>query len=321
VKKGAQSNPSFAYHRRERGIAGSAGGDVTGNCNDVPAPGGGLYWEGDGRGDHREHKRGEDSNDRQKEQIVKAAVDQFQQLAPAESRGAEVLSAVEMAVTTAIGDITEFGRSVHAEMDAITTCARTGVPIAGATLFTTTFPCHTCTRHIVAAGIRRVVYIEPYPKSQAGVLHGDAICLAPCNEPDNQKKIPFEPFVGIGPRRFFDLFSLKLSAGYRVERKVHGGVIDWKLETHAKPRVPMATTSYIQREEYISKTIVATYKEKSSQSGGSGAESQDRRGVLEADGKNRGPSREVASVEGRREVNQGERTGTGDGGHGSLFNK
>ena len=32
---------------------------------------------------------------------------------------------------------------------------------------------------------------------------------------------PFEPFVGIGPRRFFDLFSLKLSAGYRVERKVH----------------------------------------------------------------------------------------------------
>ena len=34
-------------------------------CNDVPAAGGGLYWEGGGE-DHREHITGEDSNDRQK---------------------------------------------------------------------------------------------------------------------------------------------------------------------------------------------------------------------------------------------------------------
>ena len=124
-------------------------------------------------------------------------------------------------------------------MDAITTCARNGVSIAGAALFTTTFPCHSCTRHIVAAGISRVVCIEPYPKSQACQLHGDAICLAPCSESD-KLKIPFEPFVGIGPKRFFDLFSLKLSAGYRVERKLRGEMIEWRLETHAKPRVPMA---------------------------------------------------------------------------------
>jgi len=32
-------------------------------------------------------------------------------------------------------------------------------------------------QHIVVAGVRRVVYIEPYKKSQAIRLHGDAITL------------------------------------------------------------------------------------------------------------------------------------------------
>ncbi|MDN3612645.1 hypothetical protein QWZ16_23945 [Vibrio ostreicida] len=26
------------------------------------------------------------------------------------------------------------------------------------------FPCHNCAKHIVASGIKRVVYVEPYPK-------------------------------------------------------------------------------------------------------------------------------------------------------------
>jgi deoxycytidylate deaminase len=298
-------------------------------CNDVPAPGGGLYWE-DGVDDHREHKKGEDSNDRQKRRIVEGAADKFEGLAKekwddperlAVLRDAKTLGLLREAVSSAIGDITEFGRSVHAEMDAITTCARTGVPVAGATLFTTTMPCHNCTRHIVAAGIRRVVYIEPYPKSQAGALHGDAICLAPCGESDSAKKIPFEPFVGIGPRRFFDLFSLKLSAGYRVERKVQGEVIGWRLETHAKPRVPMAPTSYLQREQYVSRTIVEIYREKGSQSGGSRAAIQDGRSILGADAKDSSPSRKVASMESGREVKPSERTGTFDDGHDTLFKK
>ena len=56
---------------------------------------------------------------------------------------------------------------VHAEMEALLSCARSGVSPVGGTLYSTTFPCHNCAKHIVAAGLRRVVYVEPYPKSRA----------------------------------------------------------------------------------------------------------------------------------------------------------
>jgi deoxycytidylate deaminase len=301
----------------------SAHGDLLAlGCNDVPAPGGGLYWE-DAENDYRESKNGEDSNDKQKEEIVESALKQFKRIVPEEFHKAAVSSALKASVAAAIKDITEFGRCVHAEMDAITTCARVGTSIAGGTLFTTTFPCHNCTRHIIASGISRVVYIEPYPKSQAGSLHGDAICVGPCGKGECGK-IPFEAFVGIGPRRFFDLFSLRLSAGYRVERKVQGQVIKWRLETHAKARVPMAATSYIQREQYISKAIISTYKafrEKVIQSGGSETRGEDGRSLLGTDGADGGAGRKVATMESRREISTSERTGTFDDESEGLFGK
>jgi deoxycytidylate deaminase len=34
------------------------------------------------------------------------------------------------------------------------------------------FPCHMCARHIIATGLREVVYIEPYPKSVAKAWRG-----------------------------------------------------------------------------------------------------------------------------------------------------
>jgi deoxycytidylate deaminase len=50
-------------------------------------------------------------------------------------------------------DLTEFGRAVHAEMEALLCCARSGVSPRFGSLFTTTFPCHNCAKHIIAAGI------------------------------------------------------------------------------------------------------------------------------------------------------------------------
>jgi hypothetical protein len=58
---------------------------------------------------------------------------------------------------------------------AISDAARLGRATKHATLFCTTFPCHICTKHIVAAGIDRVVFLEPYPKSLSQKLHGDSI--------------------------------------------------------------------------------------------------------------------------------------------------
>jgi len=57
-------------------------------------------------------------------------------------------------------------------MDAILALARGGeTGIVGSTLYCTNYPCHYCAKHIIAAGINRVVYLEPYEKSLARKLH------------------------------------------------------------------------------------------------------------------------------------------------------
>jgi hypothetical protein len=126
------------------------------------------------------------------------------------------------------------------------------VNVTGATLFTTTFPCHNCAKHIVSAGITRVVYIEPYPKSMAGALFGDTISI---DQPVTGR-VGFSPFVGVGPRRYFDLFSLKLGSGYPIKRKDdYGNVLSWRSEG-AKPRTSFGPSSYIERETMALKALV-----------------------------------------------------------------
>ena len=155
-----------------------------------------------------------------------------------------------------IGDITEYGRVVHAEMDALLTCARNTTSTRGATLFCTTFPCHNCAKHIIASGINRVVYVEPYPKSKAEEFHQDSISMGSV-EQDNA--VLFEAFVGVGPRVFFDLFSMQLSSGYRLTRKnEEGQVIQWKPE-NAILRIPLIPCSYIDIET-LSATIFNKYR-------------------------------------------------------------
>ncbi|WP_339916420.1 deaminase [Photorhabdus stackebrandtii] len=67
---------------------------------------------------------------------------------------------------------------MHAEIEAILACARSNVSIYNGILYCTTFPCHNCAKHIVASGIRRVIYIEPYPKSKVFDFHPDSIATS-----------------------------------------------------------------------------------------------------------------------------------------------
>jgi len=53
--------------------------------------------------------------------------------------------------------------AVHAEQNAIIQAAKLGVRIEGATLYCTHQPCVLCSKMIVNAGIRRVVYQHGYP--------------------------------------------------------------------------------------------------------------------------------------------------------------
>jgi deoxycytidylate deaminase len=108
-----------------------------------------------------------------------------------------------------ISDLLEFSRAVHAEMDALVSAGREGISTIGGRLYVTTFPCHYCARHIVSAGIDEVQFIEPYPKSRAAGLHGDAIAQelvgwVPPSE--GGTKVLFRPFVGVAPRLYTRAF-------------------------------------------------------------------------------------------------------------------
>lgn len=54
--------------------------------------------------------------------------------------------------------------SIHAEANAIAKAARKGIPLDGATMFVTSFPCLICMRSIVAAGIKKVFYMNDFYK-------------------------------------------------------------------------------------------------------------------------------------------------------------
>ena len=57
-------------------------------------------------------------------------------------------------------------RTVHAEQNAISQAAKFGIPVEGATLYCTTFPCYTCAKMLVNVGIRRVVTEYDYQSSE-----------------------------------------------------------------------------------------------------------------------------------------------------------
>lgn len=224
-------------------ITSKAGEILSVGTNDVPCFGGGLYWV-DSENDQRDIMRAEDSNTQHLNIIAQGIAETLSKNEMITGNKEEVVKKIRS--DTDFKNLTEFGRTVHAEMDAITQATRLGISIQGAILYTTVFPCHNCTRHIVASGITKVIYIEPYPKSRAKDLHNDSIII----EGECPDKVSFLPFEGIGPRRFLDLFSLITSIGIQIERKEkHSGKVkDWTPQ-NARPRLPMSPTSYLDEEK------------------------------------------------------------------------
>jgi deoxycytidylate deaminase len=188
------------------------GNIISTGCNDVPRAGGGLYESSMAPDDHRcvFWEDGRCFNDKRKDQLR----DGIEQALSAEGVVPALAKQYAEAIRqkTGIRDLIEFSRAVHAEMDALVNVARRGgSSVAGGFLFTTTYPCHNCARHIVAAGIRAVYFIEPYEKSLASELHYDSIDHEPEFEPkwdsvDTFSRVAFLHFEGVSPNRFADLF-------------------------------------------------------------------------------------------------------------------
>lgn len=60
------------------------------------------------------------------------------------------------------GERHELCRGLHAEQNAIIQAARHGVNIDGSVLYCTDSPCIICTKMLINAGIRKVVYLKGY---------------------------------------------------------------------------------------------------------------------------------------------------------------
>jgi deoxycytidylate deaminase len=204
-------------------------------CNEVPKAGGGQYWEEDTFRD-RDLDRKKDVSDElrffllndfltrlgQSGWIKKSRLKSLDEERSDDDRVASFVSQILEARSEQDSDkprdasrilaLIEYTRTVHAEMAAITDAVRHGVSIEGCELFTTTFPCHECTRHIIASGITKVTYIAPYQKSLAWVLNDTSISLPnQCND----KKVEFAPFYGVSEKRYFRIFDFRARKGRR----------------------------------------------------------------------------------------------------------
>ncbi len=61
------------------------------------------------------------------------------------------------------GERHELCRGLHAEQNAIIQSAVHGVSVAGGTLYSTTQPCVLCSKMLINAQIKRIVFQGPYP--------------------------------------------------------------------------------------------------------------------------------------------------------------
>jgi cytidine deaminase len=218
--------------------------------NEVPRAGGGAYWCSD-ENDGRDFRWGYDTSDRMRENVFGEILQRLKDagwLVPAKADTpipdlvAETLRGGEHPIMKGaqfLGTI-DYVRAVHAEMAAITDAVRHGVTTSGCTLYTTTFPCHDCAKHIIAAGITRVVYIEPYRKSLVQELYPDSVVVDPADT--CLGKVRFEPFVGVAPRRYSDLFGLSTAK----RKSKDGSLLQWR-GTEADPRLPEYMPSAVAR--------------------------------------------------------------------------
>ena len=129
------------------------GNIVATGTNVVPRAGGGVYGEGfeHDAPDHRcAYGNKYCSNTVEQNAIAKEILEEIFGKDSAQLTDAETREALLAKVRDGrVGDLLEFSRAVHAEMDALLSAGRKGASTIGSRLFVTTFPCHYFARHIV----------------------------------------------------------------------------------------------------------------------------------------------------------------------------
>lgn len=186
--------------------------------NEVARPGGGQYTAADDAAYPygRDVNRGKDSSDFYRRKAVIDLLDRLQKAGELAARNRrtdpqELFNrwwySDDPWLRKAFQNSTiDYVRAVHAEMSTIADAARNGANLKGCRMYTTTFPCHDCAKHIVDAGLCEVVYLAPYPKSLVAELYGDSIQINV--QTPLKGKVHFHSFVGVAPRRYDDFFLI-----------------------------------------------------------------------------------------------------------------
>lgn len=228
--------------------------------NEVPKPiVGGQYWPDDDKkfkGRDKDYKD-RDTSDAFREQMADDVLRRLTEAGALTKDYTDMDSAARLKALyyddnaplrkALLRDNIDYVRAVHAEAAALLDAARHGTPTHGAYLFSTTFPCQECSRHIVAAGIREVVYLEPYPKSATPTLFKDSIQIDPPTNKRQNHLVVFRTFVGVAPARYLEFFTPE-----RDRKDGEGKPEKFELET-AAPSLPYYTAPAedAQRIEYI----------------------------------------------------------------------
>jgi len=261
---GAQMRSACLSRQVGAALVDAAGNVIATGTNEVPRAGGGVY----GGGFRMDMLNGKEYDNRcavvggfcrntvEQKTIIQHIIDAIPELKEVDN---EYLQ--ETLRKTEVGRLLEFSRAVHAEMDALLSAARQGTSTVGTRMFVTTFPCHYCARHIVSAGVDEVQFIEPYLKSKALSLHGDAIVatatdwkppseVAKTVSKDDEGHAPpfvlFRPFTGVAPglykRAFLKDRDLKDKDGKM-----------WFGDSDASIRPELLKFSYVDIEEQLIK--------------------------------------------------------------------
>jgi deoxycytidylate deaminase len=226
-------------------------GDVIGlGHNDVPKPGGGVYCVEDGANDYRCSVIGNAGcrNETVKKDRFGALTQRVVELVEAkvaerwkDPSGLKLLrDEIRAAVSSsALRSTTEYCRAVHAEMSALLSAARSGpTSTKHSQMYVTTFPCHNCAKHLLCAGVDRVVYVEPYPKSLAADLHQDGLNIDSADE--TSLKTNLIQYQGVAPRRYHDFFiqegARKDKDGKAITRTRDQRAREPRFSTRVRPR-------------------------------------------------------------------------------------
>lgn len=207
------------------------GNVLASGCNEVPKFGGGLHWF-DADPDWRDFQTINEDRMTISEVIKNKKISDLNQ--------------------DDMRDSLEFFRAVHAEEAAICDAARRGIAIQDGILYCTVFPCHLCIKHIIASGIKSVVYIEPYIKSLAEELFEGLIKDKATTKDEGVVKLI--PYSGVAPKRYQSVF--RKSKKDRQDNKCTGRVMKWDIKTtppiyllHATP-IAYFWVEYLYAQEF-----------------------------------------------------------------------